>query len=67
MDKCRIKIRMDPQKIYMLDNVMEGYDGLAIVSTGNPGTGEVTVHVTPGTYDEVLGILKNLPWPITIL
>ncbi len=67
MDKCRIRIRLEPQYIVMLDNVIEGYDGLAIVSTGDPKLGEVTVHVTPDTYDEVMAILVNLPWPITIM
>jgi len=67
MNRCKIKIRMEPKNIVMLDNVMEGYDGLGIVSTGNPQTGEVTVHVTPDTYDEVVAILRNLPWSITIL
>ncbi|PKM79694.1 MAG: peptidase U32 [Firmicutes bacterium HGW-Firmicutes-14] len=61
-----IKIRIDPKYIFFLDNVIEGYDGLAIVSTGNPKTGEVTVYVTPDTYDDVMGILENLPWPVQI-
>lgn len=67
MERCMIKIRMEPQYIVMLDNVIEGYDGLAIVSTGNPKMGEVTVHVTPDTYDEVMDILRHLPWPVTIM
>ena len=67
MDKCQIKVRLEPQHIVLLDDVIEGYDFLGIVSTGNPKTGEVTVHVTPDTYDDVLAILHNLPWPISIL
>ncbi len=66
-DKCQIKIRMEPRNIFFLDNIMEGYDGLGIVSTGNPGTGEVVVHVTPETYAEVMDILQNLPWPVSII
>jgi len=64
MDRCRINIRMEPRKIFFLDNVIEGYDGLAIVSTGNPKTGEVTVYVTPDTFDDVVEILRNLPWTV---
>ncbi len=67
MTRFRIKIRLEPKNIVMLDNVVEGFDGLGIVSTGNPQTGEVTVHVTPDTYDEVMAILRNLPWPVSIL
>ncbi len=67
MIKHRIKLRMEPEKIFMLDNIIEGYDGLGIVSTGNPKLGEVVVHVTPDTYDEVREIIRNLPWPVTVL
>ncbi len=67
MNRNQIKIRIEPENICLLDNVMEGYNGLGIVSTGNPKTGEVTVYVTPDTYDEVIGILRNLPWTVTIL
>ena len=67
MNKCQIRIRIEPQKIHYLDNLIEGFDGLAIVSTGNPKTGEVTVHVTPDTFDDVMGILKEIPWPVQII
>jgi len=67
MDKYQILVRMEPREIVMLDNIIDGYDGLAIVSTGKSGTGEVTVHVTPDTYDDVMDILRNLPWEVTIL
>ncbi|MDT3699138.1 MAG: DUF4911 domain-containing protein [Thermincola sp.] len=66
-NKCQIKVRMEPRQIVMLDNLIEGYDGLAIVSTGKGKTGEVTLHVTPDTYDDVMGILRAFPWPITFL
>ncbi|WP_418792299.1 DUF4911 domain-containing protein [Phosphitispora sp. TUW77] len=66
-NKFQIKIRMEPKNIFFLDNIMEGYDGLGIVSTGNPGTGEVVIHVTMDTYAEVLDILQNLPWPVSII
>jgi len=57
---------MEPKNIFFLDNIIEGYDGLGIVSTGNPGTGEVIVHVTPDTYADMMDILQNLPWPVSI-
>ena len=66
-DRSQIRVKMEPRNIVFLDNIMEGYDGLCIVSTGKSGTGEVTVHVTPDTYDEVMDILRNLPWPMSIL
>lgn len=66
-NKYRIKVKMEPREIVYLDSVIEGFDGVAIVSTGKSGTGEVTLHVTPDTYDEAMGILRNLPWSLTIL
>lgn len=57
----RIYIKMEPKEIVYLDNILEGFDGLGIVSTGNPKTGEVYIHVTPDTRDEVLEILNNFP------
>ncbi|ADG82742.1 peptidase, U32 family protein [Thermincola ferriacetica] len=60
----KIYIKMDPRDIIYLDNIMEGFDGLGIVSTGNPKTGEVYIHVTPDTRDEVLEILQNFPRPL---
>lgn len=67
MSENRIRVRLDPKDIIMLDNIIEGYDGLGIVSTGNPKTGEVVVHVTPETRGEVLEILKNFPRGIELL
>jgi len=67
VERCEIKVRIDPANIFVLDNVIEGYYGLAIVSTGKAKTGEVTVHVTPDTYDDVLSVLKNFPLPISVL
>lgn len=67
MEKCSIKVKMEPRDIVYLDNIIEGFDSLAIVSTGKSGTGEVTLHVTPDTYDDVMKILERFPWPLTIL
>lgn len=67
MEKNQIKIKMDPKHIVYMDNIIEGFDALAIVSTGKTGTGEVTLHVTPDTYDDVMAILRNFPWPLCII
>lgn len=67
MQKYQIKVKMHLHDIFMLDNLIEGYDGLAIVSNGKAKTGEVTLHVTPDTYEDVMGILRNFPRPVTIL
>ena len=66
-NKYQIKVKMEPREIVYLDNIIEGFDGAAIVSTGKSGTGEVTLHVTPDTYDEVMDILRNFPWQVSII
>lgn len=66
-NKFQIRVKMEPRQIVYLDNIMEGFDGAALVSTGKSGTGEVTLHVTPDTYDDVMGILRTFPWPLTII
>lgn len=67
MNKYEIKVRIDPANIYILDDVIEAYDGLGLVTTVNAKMGEVVVHVTPDTYDDIMTILKNFPCPITII
>ncbi len=67
MNKYQIKVRIDPRNIYVLDDVIEGYDGLGLVTTINAKMGEVVVHVTPDTYDDIMTILQNFPRPITII
>lgn len=67
MSANKIRVRLDPKDIIMLDNIIEGFDGLGIVSTGNPKTGEVVVHVTPDTRDDVIEILKRFPWGLELL
>lgn len=67
MSENKIRVRLDPKDIIMLDNIIEGFDGLGIVSTGNPKTGEVVVHVTPDTRNDVMEILKRFPKGIEFL
>ena len=67
MNKYQIKVRIDPRNIYVLDDIIEGYDGLGLVTTINAKMGEVVVHVTPDTYDDIMTILQNFPYPITII
>jgi len=62
----RILLSIAPQDIDFLTRVMEGYDGLGIVSTIDPQRGLVGIRVTPDTREEVLEILSHFPRPLTI-
>lgn len=58
---------MNSKEIFYLDNIIEGYDGLGLVSTVNAALGEVVIHVTPGTKEDVIAILHSFPKKIEIV
>ena len=57
----QIVLQIKPEDIDFLTRIIEGYDGLGIVSTIDPGQGLVVVWVTPDTQDEVTHILHFFP------
>lgn len=67
MDKGKIKVRLNPREIVFLDHIIQAYDGLGLVTTTDAAAGEVVIHVTEGTRDEVMKILSNFPRNIEIL
>jgi len=58
-----IFIRIEPQYIHYIKQIMEGYEYLGVVSTVNRAEGILTIRVTPDTCREVHEILKHLPIP----
>jgi putative protease len=56
-----IMLRVDPKRINFLNQIMEGYEYLGVVTTLSRGTGMVVIRVTPDTEGEVREILANLP------
>lgn len=64
--KNEIVARVSPDRIDMLTKLVEAYDNLGIVSTLDQTSGLVVIRVTSDTWTEMLEILKNLPFPITI-
>lgn len=67
MDNGKIRVRMNPREIVFLDNIIQAYDGLGLVTTIDAAVGEVVIHVTEGTREEVMKILSNFPRNIEIL
>ncbi len=61
-----IYARVEPNKIDMLTKIVEAYDNLGIVSTLDQSSGRVVVRVTRDTWEDMMGILRNLPFPIEI-
>lgn len=63
----RIFLRLRPRDIDFLNKIMEGYDGLGIVSTVDREEGLVVIRVTPDTRNDVLGIISALPVNIELI
>jgi len=61
-----IYARVEPDKIDMLTKIVEAYDNLGIVSTLDQSSGQIVVRVTLDTWEDMMGILSNLPFPIEI-
>lgn len=65
--KHEIQARVSPDRIDMLTKLVEAYDNLGIVSTLDQASGRVVIRVTPDTWLEMIEILNQLPFPITLL
>ncbi len=62
-----IYARVEPEKIDMLNKIVEAYDNLGIVSTLDNSSGRVVIRVTRDTWEEMMEILNNLPFPIDVI
>ncbi|SDF10457.1 DUF4911 domain-containing protein [Sporolituus thermophilus] len=59
-----VYIRVAPQYINFVNQIMEGYEYLGVVSTVSRAEGLLVVRVTPDTCADVQEILRKLPVPI---
>ena len=55
-----IFVKIAPEDIVLIKFIMESYDGLAIVRTLNPLTGEVVILALEDTIREASNILEDL-------
>lgn len=49
-----------PDQIAFVKFILESYDGLAILSTADPKSGEILLRFHPGQRDELLALLSAL-------
>lgn len=56
----RRHLRVDRREIAFLRFVLEGYDGLAVLTTLDAAAGTVVLSIAPGCEDEVEKILADL-------
>jgi hypothetical protein len=62
-----ITVEMEPRDIDFFNKLIEGYDNLALVTTLDVKIGRVVLWVSEHTKKDVVGILKNLPVPVSII
>ena len=52
--------RVDRREIFFIQSILEGYDGLATVSTVDPKRGMIRLSIPPDAERDVLDILRDL-------
>jgi hypothetical protein len=52
--------RVDRREIAFLRFIFEAYDGLAIIETLNPESGDIVFHIAPGCESDVDVVLRDL-------
>lgn len=60
MESNRLQIRIGPDRIHFLRFILEGYDGLAQLTTVNAKLGLVELRYFPGEKETVLQLVDNL-------
>ena len=59
-NSCTIRhFFVHPREIYFLRFILEGYDGLAVVTTLQPKAGLVQISVAPGCEEDLERILAD--------
>ena len=58
--------RVDRREIAFLRFVFEAYEGLAIIETLNPGSGDIVFYIAPGCESDVVMILRDLKGDIML-
>lgn len=60
METVRRRFRMDRSGIALVRFILEGYDGIAVLSTLDAKRGEVEVSIAPGCEAEVEEVLNDI-------
>lgn len=54
------RLKISPERIHFLKFILEGYDGLAIMSTIDPGQGIVEIKYPPEIKRDLTDLLKSI-------
>jgi phospholipid N-methyltransferase len=58
--------RIDRRQIHFLRFILEGYDGVAVLTTIDPSEGLVVLHIGPGCQTMVDAIIQDLKKQVRI-
>jgi hypothetical protein len=58
--------RVDRRQIHFLKFILEGYDGVAVLTTIDPSEGLVVLHIGPGCQSMVDVIIQDLQKQVRI-
>ena len=53
-------LRINQQKIFYLKYILEGYDGLAVLTTEDNSTGLVSLRFPETSRNDLFGLLKSI-------
>ena len=62
---ARLYARIAPQRIHFLRFILEGYDGLAVLSTINAETGVVVMRFPEEAKEEIISLLEDMTDSLT--
>ena len=55
-----LRLRISPERIHFLKFILEGYDGLALLSTENSGQGLVKIRYPPEIESDLKELLQSI-------
>lgn len=67
IDSEEILLRVEQKDINFINQIMEGYEYLGVVTTLKKGSGLLRIRTTKDTKKDVLEILSNLPRNVEII
>lgn len=56
----QLSARVSPARIGFVRFILESYDGLAVLSTTDPASGELVFRFYPAQHEELLALLADL-------
>jgi len=62
---ARLYAKIAPQRIHFLRFILEGYDGLAVLSTINAETGVVVMRFPEEARGEIISLLEDMTDSLT--